>query len=106
VGSAIATAQHPSPAFNNYFWFSIAHMFCLIIGIFVVVASETTQTYHVAIVGFLASGLILTSLAVNDLIYTSNGAMEAAAAGFILLSMVNVRTTPCAPALTFTMLVC
>jgi SHO1 osmosensor len=65
-------------------------MLCLIIGIFVVVASDTTQTYHVAIVGFLASGLILTSSSVNSLIYSSNGAKEAAAAGFILLSMVDV----------------
>jgi SHO1 osmosensor len=68
-------------------------MLCLIVGIFVVVASDTTQTYHVAIVGYLAAGLVLTSSSVNSMIYSANGAKEAASAGFILLSMVNVRST-------------
>jgi len=90
VGSAIATAQHLEPPFPNYSWFGISYMLCVIIGIFVVVASDTTQTYHVAIVGFLATGLVLTSSSVNSLIYSSNGAKEATAAGHILLSMVNI----------------
>jgi hypothetical protein len=66
-------------------------MLCCIIGVFVVIASDTTQTYHVAIVGFLSCGLVLTSSTVNSTIYSSNGAKEATAAGHILLSMVNVR---------------
>ena len=65
-------------------------MLCVIVGVFVVIASDTTQTYHVAIVGYLACGLVLTSSSVNATIYSSNGAREAAAAGHILLSMVNV----------------
>lgn len=64
-------------------------LFC-IIGVFVVVASDTTQTYHVAIVGFLAAGLVLTTSSVNTLVYSPSGAKEAAAAGHILLSMVSV----------------
>lgn len=64
-------------------------LFC-IIGVFVVVASDTTQTYHVAIVGFLSSGLVMTTSSVNILIYSPEGAKEAAAAGHILLSMVAV----------------
>ncbi len=59
-------------------------------GIFVVVASDTTQTYNVAIVGYLACGLVLTTSSVNALVYWTNGAREAAAAEFILLSMVTV----------------
>jgi len=90
VGSAIATGEKLDPPFPNYSWFGIAYMLCVIIGIFVVVASDTTQTYHVAIVGFLACGLVLTSSSVNSLIYSSNGAKEATAAGHILLSMVNI----------------
>lgn len=42
-------------------------------------------------VGYLACGLVLTTSSVNNLVYSSNGANEAAAAGFILLSMVTVR---------------
>ena len=41
--------------------------------------------------GFLATALVYTSSLVNVLVYESDGAMEAAAAGFILLSMVAVR---------------
>jgi hypothetical protein len=61
----------------------------------VVIASDTTQTYHVAIVGYLACGLVLTSSSVNATIYSSNGAREATAAGHILLSMVNVSSLLC-----------
>lgn len=73
-----------------------------------VVASDSTQTYHVAVrndpllskaladsvqvVGFLAAGLVFTTSSVNTLVYSPEGAKEAAAAGFILLSMVAVST--------------
>lgn len=88
VGSVIATAG--KDGFPNYSWFGNAYMLCCIIGVFVVIASDTTQTYHVAVVGYLACGLVLTSSTVNDTIYSSNGAKEATAAGHILLSMVNI----------------
>ena len=42
------------------------------------------------IVGFLAAGLVFTSSVINALVYSADGAKEAAAAGFILLSMVAV----------------
>lgn len=89
IGSAISTADKGSK-FPNYSWFTVAFMLCCIIGVFVVVASDTTQTYHVAIVGYLACGLVLTSSSVNSLIYTNDKAKEATAAGHILLSMVNI----------------
>ena len=53
---------------------------------------------HPQIVGFLATGLVYTSSIVNALVYDSDGAMEAAAAGFILLSMVAVRMSHSSPA--------
>ncbi|CAG8975342.1 hypothetical protein HYALB_00005672 [Hymenoscyphus albidus] len=90
VGSVIATAAKLDPAFPNYSWFAIAYMLCAIIAVFVVIASDTTQTYHVAIVGYLACGLVLTTSSVNSTIYSPNGAKEATAAGHILLSMVNI----------------
>ena len=42
------------------------------------------------VVGFLAAGLVFTTSSVNTLVYSPDGAKEAAAAGFILLSMVAV----------------
>lgn len=44
------------------------------------------------VVGYLAAGLVFTTLAVNSLVYQDESSKQAAAAGFILLSMVIVRT--------------
>lgn len=91
-GSIFAHIQETEDdEFPLFTWWSVVFYFFLIIGIFVVVASDSTQTYHVAIVGYLGAGLILTSSSVNGLVYSANAAREAAAAGFILLSMVTVR---------------
>ncbi|KAK0726838.1 high osmolarity signaling protein SHO1 [Lasiosphaeria miniovina] len=88
-GSIFAHIQTRSN-FPLFTWWSVVFYFFLILGVFVVIASDSTQTYHVAIVGYLGCGLILSTSSVNGLIYTNNGAREAAAAGFILLSMVTI----------------
>ncbi|TAQ84550.1 hypothetical protein B7494_g7128 [Chlorociboria aeruginascens] len=88
VGSAIATADNL--VFFNYSWFTVAYMLCCILGVLVVIASDTVQTYHVAIVGFLATGLVLTTSTVNSTINHPQGSEQATAAGHILLSIVNV----------------
>ena len=78
--------------YPNFAWWSLVYMLGCIGLVFVTVATDSVHTYHVAIVGFLAAGLVFTTSSVNSLIYYSDGAKEAAAAGFILLSMVAVRT--------------
>jgi SHO1 osmosensor len=65
-------------------------MLAVIIGVAVVIGSDSTTTYHVAVVGYLAVGLLLTMTSVNNTVYSSNGAREAASAGFILMSMVQI----------------
>jgi SHO1 osmosensor len=80
----------PNFEFPTYSWWSIIYMLFVIIGVVCVVAADAAQTYHIALVGYLSCGLVLTSSAVNALVYSSSAAREAAAAGFILLSMVNV----------------
>ena len=77
--------------FPTYSWWTVVFYFFLIIGVFVVVACDAIQTYHVALVGYLACGLVLSTSSVNNLVYSNNGAKDAAGAGFILLSMVTVR---------------
>lgn len=42
------------------------------------------------VVGYLGPGLIVTTISVNSLVYQSQSTKQAAAAGFILLSMVIV----------------
>lgn len=88
-GSVFAHIQTKTN-FPLYTWWGVVFYFFVILGIFLVIASDSAQTYHVAIVGYLACGLVLSTSSVNGLIYSSNGAKEAAAAGFILLSMVTI----------------
>lgn len=87
VSSIIADVQGDYP---NYSWWSLAFMLLCIVAVFVTVAMDSVATYHVAIVGLLSAGLVFTTSSVNSLIYYSDAAKEAAAAGFILLSMVSV----------------
>jgi SHO1 osmosensor len=106
ISSVIADIRSPFP---NYAWWGVVYMLFCILGVLITVASDSTQTYGVAvrekknqndagvcftdvsqIVGFLAAGLVFTTSAVNSLVYSPDGAKEAAAAGHILLSMVAV----------------
>lgn len=87
VSSIIADVQGDYP---NYSWWTLAFMLMCIVAVFVTVATDSVHTYHVALVGLLSAGLVFTTSSVNSLIYYSDAAKEAAAAGFILLSMVSI----------------
>ncbi|OJJ48312.1 hypothetical protein ASPZODRAFT_62530 [Penicilliopsis zonata CBS 506.65] len=87
VASIIADIQSD---YANYAWWAIAYMFCCIIGVIIVVGSDTGVVYGVAVVGYLAAGLVFTTLAVNTDVYQPQPAKQAAGAGFILLSMVII----------------
>lgn len=76
---------------NRYMWWSIIFGLFLNLGVFVVVASDTIHTYHVALTGYCSAGMILHTTAVNSLIHADNPARQASAAGFVLLSMITVR---------------
>jgi SHO1 osmosensor len=89
VATILAHIQDPVE-FPLYAYWALVFFFALIIGVFVVVASDSTQTYHVALTGYLGCGLVLSTSSVNNLIHHSQGAKEASAAGFILLSMVTI----------------
>lgn len=67
-------------------------MLACIIGVILVVGMDAVQTYHVALTSFLGAGLVFTTSSVNSLIYYPDAAKEAAAAGFILLSIDSVRS--------------
>lgn len=46
VASLIAALRG---AFPNFAWWVIAYMFCVVVGVFIVMGSDSTQTYHVAV---------------------------------------------------------
>ncbi|QKX63530.1 uncharacterized protein TRUGW13939_10701 [Talaromyces rugulosus] len=87
VASIIANIQVDFP---NLVWWATAYMLLCIIGVIVVIGSDTSLVYGVAITGYLSSGLVLTSLAVNSLVSEPQASKQAASAGYILLSMVNI----------------
>ncbi|KEF61629.1 SHO1 osmosensor [Exophiala aquamarina CBS 119918] len=93
VASIVATVQEGIPAFPKYAWWTVAYMLCCIVGVTFVFATNTSQTYSVAVVGYLAAGMVMTTSSVNFLVYQPAGAMEAAAAGHILLSIVAIIWT-------------
>ncbi|KAI1823757.1 hypothetical protein F4861DRAFT_307610 [Xylaria intraflava] len=76
--------------FPKFVWWSVVFMLFLIAGVLIVVASDSIQTYHVALVGYMGVGLVLTSTSVNSVLYSTNGALQATGVGFIFLSIVNV----------------
>lgn len=86
--SSIISAIHGG--FPNFAWWTLVFMFFCIVGVTVTVASDAERTYHVAIVGFLAAGLVFTTSSVNSLVYSPIAPFEAAAAGYILLSMISI----------------
>lgn len=87
IGSIIANVQTD---FLNYVWWTVAYMICVLVGIILVMGSDTSLTYSNAITGYLSAGLVFTTLAVNSLVYQPQSSKQAAAAGFILLSMIII----------------
>jgi SHO1 osmosensor len=89
VSSIVADISQDYP---NYSWWCLVYMLFLMIGVIFVVGSDSVFTYHVAMAALLSAGLVFTTSSVNSLIYSASPAKEAAAAGFILLSIDTVRT--------------
>ncbi|KAF1915806.1 high osmolarity signaling protein SHO1 [Ampelomyces quisqualis] len=90
VSSVISATLGDDIRFPNYAWWALVFMFFCIAGVTVTVASGAERTYQVAIVGFLAAGLVFTTSSVNALVYSPIASFEATAAGYILLSMVAI----------------
>lgn len=68
----------------------VIYELCVIIGVIIVVGVNSIEAHRVALVGFLAAALAFTTSVVNTLVYSSEGAEQATAAGHIFLSMVNI----------------
>lgn len=111
IASIIANLQ---VIFPNLVWWTIAYTLCCIVGLIVVMGTDTGLVYGGAVchswstrigsnctnrrqvVGYLSYGLVLSTLAVNSLVTQPQAAKQAGGAGFILLSMVivGVKSTP------------
>lgn len=88
ISTIVATIQVED--LSRFPWWAIVFNLFLTLGVFVVIASDTVHTYHVAVTTFSGVGLVLASTSVNALIYKPLPALQAAGAGYILLCMVAV----------------
>jgi len=87
VGSVIAQTDTP---INGFIWWTIAYQLCCLLGVTVIVGYNAHQRWSMAIVGYLAAGLVSTALSANQLVSSTAPAREASAAGFILFAMVQI----------------
>ncbi|CEJ90793.1 hypothetical protein VHEMI06551 [[Torrubiella] hemipterigena] len=85
------TQTGPFPdEFNRFCWWAVFYTLFLNITVFIVIASDAVQTYHVAVSSYAAAGMVLVSSSVNTLIYSSVGSRQAAAAGMLLLAIIDI----------------
>lgn len=99
--------MQPDETFNRFYWWALAYDVCCIVGVTVVILSASQDTYQLAVrhfralfdtqltrtsqlVGFLSVALTYNTFAVSSVVFSTEGVQEAAAAGYILLSMVSV----------------
>ena len=86
--SIAANAQNSS--FPHFAWWAIMFQLFVTAGTLVAIVSGALDGYRLAICAFLGTALSFTSSTANVLIYSSSSAEQAAAAGHIFLSMVNI----------------
>lgn len=88
VGS-ISTALSQS-SFPVFAWWGIAFEFLIIVGITYVFGAKRVDSYRLAIIAFLATSTVYTTNSTNNFVYLTSPTTAAAAAGYILLSIINI----------------
>jgi SHO1 osmosensor len=90
VSQVIADVDSGIPDFPRFAWWTITYeLFCLL-GVALILALDAIPRYQIALVGFLTAGLVFTCSAANTFVYSPKAAMEAAGAGHILLSIIQI----------------
>ncbi|KAH7376976.1 osmosensor protein [Plectosphaerella cucumerina] len=94
IASIAAKVQGPvgpvsrENVFPSLAWWAIILNLLIIGGVFVIVASDTIQTYHVAATAYQAVSLAILSIVIHTTVFVPSAAWQAAAAGFILMAIV------------------
>ncbi|KAK9480512.1 hypothetical protein V1514DRAFT_325617 [Lipomyces japonicus] len=87
ASSITSDVSGPYPTFS---WWGIAYQLLVIAFVTFVFGANAFENYKIAVVGFTASALIYTTNSTNNLVYTGRAANASAAAGYILLSIINI----------------
>lgn len=90
VSQVISDVDSTIIEFPRFAWWTVTYeLFCLL-GVALILALDATPRYQIALVGFLTAGLVFTCSAANTFVYSPKAAMEAAGAGHILLSIIQI----------------
>jgi len=76
--------------FPKFSWWTISYEALVILGVAIIIVMGRVPKYQVAMVGFVAAGTVFTCSAANTFVYSETPTMEAAGAGHILLSIVQI----------------
>ncbi|KAK9388838.1 hypothetical protein V1515DRAFT_532484 [Lipomyces mesembrius] len=90
ISLAASIASDVAGPYPQFSWWGIVYEFLVICGVIYVIGANAVEPYRVAMVGFTAAALVYTTNSTNNLVYTGRAADAAAAAGSILLSIINI----------------
>ncbi|KAK9333671.1 hypothetical protein V1520DRAFT_331409 [Lipomyces starkeyi] len=90
ISLAASIASDVAGPYPQFSWWGVAYEFLVICGVIYVIGANAVEPYRVAMVGFTAAALVYTTNSTNNLVYTGRAADAAAAAGNILLSIINI----------------
>ncbi|KAF8543214.1 hypothetical protein BDD12DRAFT_726663 [Trichophaea hybrida] len=90
IAQALANTDNTIKDFPKFAWWTMTYELFCIVSVAIIIALDAVHKYHVAIVGFLATGLVFTCSAANNFVYSLEATMEAAGAGHILLSIIQI----------------
>ncbi|KAA8892985.1 hypothetical protein FN846DRAFT_1007935 [Sphaerosporella brunnea] len=90
ISQVLADSDGNIKDYPKFAWWTITYELFCVLSVALVVALDAIHKYHVAIVGSLAAGLVFTCSAANNFVYSQEATMEAAGAGHILLSIVQI----------------
>nr|CAB89868.1 putative membrane protein [Kluyveromyces lactis] len=89
LAGSIAVAASTSP-FPRFSWWTIVYEILLMITLFIVYCLDLVDYYRMFITCAVGIAFVYTTISTNSIVYYEGSKSGAAAAGFILLSMINL----------------
>ncbi|KAJ7919307.1 hypothetical protein B0H13DRAFT_1989239 [Mycena leptocephala] len=89
IAQAVATAKFGN-GFVGVLWFAIFLQAALILGVLYTLATDSVAMHRVQISTFGAIAIVFSVIGVQQGIFTGLGALDAMAAGWLILAMVNI----------------
>ncbi|KAI0652307.1 hypothetical protein C8Q79DRAFT_89713 [Trametes meyenii] len=89
IGQAVATAQVGNGSVG-VLWFSIFVQLALILGVLHTLATDSIAMHRFQIATFGSIAIVFAVIGVNQGIFTGNAALDAMAAGWLILAMVDI----------------